>query len=150
MWKLVDDKAEDAGDVGGDIQVGAAWSRRLVWSDDVGRPLPIRADYTSDGTDVHNVYAVIDETWYAVDVNLERSEEDRPAPEDYYYDVQNQMWSCLCTDLDDVGGSEISSDYEYEYVNYIGFNTIERADEYAKQCATNARDDVYGAPENWK
>lgn len=148
MWKFTDDRADDAGDVGGDIQVGAAWSRRLVWSDDAGRPLAVGETATARG--MAPSYAVIDETWYAVDVNLERSEEDRPAPEDYYYDVQNQMWSCLCTDLDDVGGSEISSDYEYEYVNYIGFNTIERADEYAKQCATNARDDVYGAPENWK
>jgi hypothetical protein len=146
MWKFTDTSASDAGSVGGDIQVGAAWSRRLVWSDDAGNPLPIGVHADTNAP----VFAVIDDAWYAVDVNLERSEEDRPAPDDYYFDVQNQCWECTCTDLDDVGGTEITSEYQYTYVNDIGFDSQERADAYAKQCAENARDDVYGAPGPWK
>lgn len=143
VWKFTDERTDDAGSVGGDIQVGAAWSRRLVWSDDAGNPLAV----SNDGAPV---FAVIDTAYYAADINLDRAEEDRPAPEDYYFDIQNQWCGTLCTDLDDVGGSEVYCDYEYEYVNALGFPTAEAASDSAKYHATHVRADAFGEPENWE
>lgn len=143
MWKFADNGPEDAGSIGGDIQRGAAWSRRLIWSDEDGRPIPAQTSVFDGFTPL---YAVIDDTWYAVDV---KANDERDDDEPIIYDIQNQCWTCLCTDVEDSGGTEVASDYDYDYVNYLAIDTLERADEEAKRYAANARDDVYGNPENW-
>lgn len=143
MWKFADNGPEDAGSIGGDIQHGAAWSRQLIWSDEDGRPLALRVLGIHDDRDM---FAVIEDAWYAVDI---KDGDEREDDEPIIYDVQNQCWTCLCTDVEDPGGTEVTSDYEYDYVNYLAIDTLERADEEAKRYADNARDDVYGDPTNW-
>lgn len=149
MWKSIDAGPLDAGDVGGDIQRGAAWSRRFVWSDDNGRLLPVGQTESIPGA--VPVYAVIDENWYAVDVK-ETNEDDDETP---VYDVQNQTCFILCTDPDNAGNTEEWSDYQYEFANDIGFTTLEDANSEARACAANAaaflaaHPSIYGPPENW-
>lgn len=79
---------EDAGDVGGDVQVSDAISRRFI-------------EQREDGT-----FTVLDFTGYLASETGD-SDDTEPAH------VQVQVYYGRCTDLDDVGGTETSGDYRY-------------------------------------
>lgn len=98
----------DGGDVGGDAQVGIAPTRAF-------------AQKRADGT-----FTVITEYAYA-----ERIAEDRVA-DGYRYDVVNQTEVMHCRDLDDIGGTEITSETTYEHPGYFAYKTRRQAESYAR------------------
>lgn len=100
----------DGGAVGGDIQVGTAWSRRFARINE------------------ENNYEVKEVSIYAT--QEEGSEE---------FNVQRQIGTTICKDYTDPGSTEILSDYGYEDINYTGYNTLETADEFAKQQASSSQ-----------
>jgi hypothetical protein len=81
---------QDAGEIGGDIQMGAAWSRRFA----LRRP---------DGQ-----WAVITDSFYAAC----HDGVSGPVTDESELYVQNQIEWQVCTDLRDLGGTETWSDYE--------------------------------------
>ena len=102
---------EDAGDVGGDVQAGPAFSRRFVYGPVAGR------------------YLVMTEYTYASDwrqVGDEREDETT-----YAADEQTEL--LICTDLDDPGGTELDTRYEYGEGSMLGYETIEEATEEARR-----------------
>jgi hypothetical protein len=98
-WRETDpnDMYEDAGHVGGDVQVGPAYSRRFTFG-------PV------DGS-----YAAVTAYLYV------------EAGNDNRFSATTQTEFVLCTDLEDVGGSEIARDYTYE-VGHLTYDTAAEAD----------------------
>lgn len=143
MWHALDDEPMDAGDVGGDIQRGTAFARRFIWADEHGRPLPFKHWSSSE-----LVYALIEETYYAVDIK-ETDPDDEDA-EPIIYDIQNQTELMVCRDVEDPGSTETWCDYEYEYVGAMGFDSLERADAEARAYTARLSAEHYVShPANW-
>lgn len=80
----------NAGEVGGDIQIGPSYSRRYTFGPVGGR------------------YMIVEEYRYAANDAAYR---DSRAHE--YY-VQTQTMFLICTDLYDPGGSELDAEYVYD------------------------------------
>ncbi len=95
----------DSGDVGGDNAVGITPSRRF-------------AQLQTDGT-----WLLI--TDYAMPFVSDWNETPR------VYDIQNMTEVMVCRDLDDPGSSEITCDYEYEFVGERGYTNIREAERAA-------------------
>lgn len=97
-WKRDEISLFDSGTgMGGDNMVGIGYEARYHRQFD-------------DGT-----FAVITERYFVEDLNQTNNVE--PGDENYdpsRYGITNQTEFTHCSDLEDVGGSEISSDYEYE------------------------------------
>ncbi|MFE6966919.1 hypothetical protein ACFVAJ_17545 [Agromyces sp. NPDC057679] len=91
---------EHDGDIGGDNQVGGVVERRYHRQLD-------------DGT-----WSVITDSW----IVEQTGSEDEPR-----YSVTNRIEFLNCRDLEDVGGTEISSDYETEYVGLTDFVDLDEA-----------------------
>jgi hypothetical protein len=110
---------QDEGDIGGDIQMGAAWSRRFA----LRRP---------DGQ-----WAMITDSFYAAC----RDGVNGPVTDESELYVQNQIEWLVCTDLRDPGSTETWSDYEYEDEERVyRMDELKRVDERARIRA--ARKDV--------
>ena len=116
----IDRYRADGGDVGGDAQVGIA-------------PMRTFAQERADGT-----FTVITEYAYA-----ERIAEDR-VEDGYKYDVVNQTEIMHCRDLDDIGGSEITSETQYEHPGYFAYKTLREAESYARQYIRGLAIEHYG------
>jgi hypothetical protein len=125
----------DAGDVGGDVQAGPAISRRFQ-------------KQLADGN-----WAVVTEYAFA---SLQDGEEGKPvrpegAPwggdelENSYrqYDVTNMTEFLVCRDPEDAGGTEVWSDYTYDYPSATGFNTETAATEWATGFIKRLTTDLY-------
>jgi hypothetical protein len=109
----------DAGEIGGDIQMGAAWTRQFA----LRRP---------DGQ-----WAVITDSFYAAC----NDGVSGPVTDESELYVQNQIQWLVCTDLSDLGGTETWSDHEYEDEERVyRMDELERVDERARIRA--ARKDV--------
>lgn len=125
----IDRYRADGGDVGGDAQVGIA-------------PMRTFAQERADGT-----FTVITEYAYA-----ERIAEDR-IEDGYRYDVVNQTEIMHCRDLDDIGGSEITSETQYEHPGYFAHKTLRDAESYARRYIRGLSIEHYGwaevTPEGW-
>ena len=89
------------GDIGGDIQLSDAPGRRFVHQ-------------REDGT-----WDVITEAAYVVPGDQTAFDNGTFSGRKHGYGVQNQTEIMHCRDLEDVGGTEITCDYEYELVNYV-------------------------------
>lgn len=94
---------EDAGDVGGDAQVGPAYSRRF-WA---------------AGTEL---FELVEVYGYAA-----RDGEDAPLV------VQLQWGYSICSDRNDPGGTEQWADYLYEDVTVVGAGGVYLANELARE-----------------
>lgn len=101
-WIEVGTISLDDGSPGGDKQIGPASSRRFQLA-------------VEDGT-----FAVVTVYSYATreerNVDEEGNPTDEPVP---YLDVEEQTEFIICTDPDDPGGTEIWSEYEYDYPMYL-------------------------------
>jgi hypothetical protein len=115
----------DAGQIGGDRQLSAAPSRRFV--------LP-----REDGT-----YTVITESAYVVPGVDTHLEDFRPRI--HGYAVENVTEIMHCRDLEDVGGTEINCEYEYEIVNYTSISMKADALSVARQFILNLDAANYGS-----
>lgn len=122
----------DAGDVGGDSQVGPSTERVFSWAD-------------CGADDVGPIHAVISSYWYAEPADGGQYDPDNP-PEGY--GVANLAMFTLCRDLDDPGGSEIWSDIDY-YFDALVFETLERATDHAAYRARLETPDDYGDAALW-
>jgi hypothetical protein len=87
----------DEGDIGGDRQLSAAPGRRFIQS-------------LLDGT-----HLVVTEAAYVVP-GVDNGEDFRPRRDGYA--VENMTEYMHCSDLSDIGGSEITCDYTYDIINY--------------------------------
>ena len=93
-WISVSDVAEDAGDIGGDVQAGAAWSKRFVrWMPSVGK------------------WAVINDAYY---MRFSDDIEDENSNESKIDGVERQLEFMIVRDPNEAGDTEEWSDYEYE------------------------------------
>lgn len=79
----------------------------------------------------NGTFRVVDVAYYAVDLTA-RGEEHDP---DWPFDVEEQTWDAVVTDLTDPGGSEVTSDYMYDFPSATGFRTEEAAEAYAEGMA---------------
>jgi hypothetical protein len=77
---------EDAGDVGGDDQIGPAFARRFVNPDLPGRLVTVCTYVVRDDMDIRNGE----------------------------WDVEEQIEYLICADMSDPGGTETWSEYSYE------------------------------------
>lgn len=104
---IEDDKGliEDAGDVGGDIQVGPAFERRFI-NPELEVYLNPDSPRLPMGVTTDRHYALVTVQCYAT------KDEDDPSGE---YDVQERIEWLVCTDLDDPGGTEVWSDHKFEH-----------------------------------
>ncbi len=101
---------EDSGDVGGDFQAGPAFSRRFIFGPVCDR------------------YMVIEEYAYAEALDVDEEDERHGG-----YGASEMTMISICTDLDDVGGSEIAADVEYGEGGYLVHFRIEDATAAAKR-----------------
>ncbi|WNN95096.1 hypothetical protein SEA_MAGRITTE_145 [Microbacterium phage Magritte] len=120
----IDRYRADGGDVGGDAQAGIA-------------PMRTFAQERADGT-----FTVITEYAYA-----ERIPEDR-IEDGYRYDVVNQTEIMHCRDLDDIGGTEITSETQYEHPHMFAFTTLRDAESYARRFIRGLAIEHYGWIQN--
>lgn len=107
----------DAGDIAGDTQAGASYSRRYVFGPVEGRYLVVD-DYT---------YV---ERWGQLD-GVD------PDPE-YPYGVGEVTHYAVCTDPDEPGGTEVSADVQHGEGSVFGYKTAEEADEKARSMIRRA------------
>lgn len=133
-WKADGSGVMSDGSVGGDIQAGEAWSVRFV---------PAFEQPNADGE-----YAVVTEYWYATDDwsgNRDRWIQDiEPQGNDdeiehrwnHRFGVQCMIEFVLCKDLDDIGSTEVWSDYQY-YDDAL-YYSLERAQEESKSRAQSS------------
>lgn len=123
---------EDPGDIGGDVQAGAAHSRRFIrWMPSVSK------------------WAVINDAYYQIE-DERSSRVDGPL---YAHcngptvtGIDRQVELIICTDPADPGGTEEWADYVYE-----GVCTEPRRsdyDAYAKELATDSKAEDYPDPSN--
>jgi hypothetical protein len=49
------------------------------------------------------------------------------------YDVWNMTEIMHCRDMDDIGGTKIDCDYEYEFINYLAISTLRKAERLARK-----------------
>ena len=106
---------EDAGDVGGDVQAGPAFERRYIYGPVAGRYLIVTDyAYAADWTDYR-------------DYPAEEDGEERP----YVADEMTEL--LICTDLDDPGGTELDSRYDYGEGSMLGYETVEQATREARR-----------------
>lgn len=99
---------KDEGGIGGDIQLSVAPGRRFVHQ-------------RTDGT-----WDVITEAAYVIPGDIDAFMHGTFNAREHGYAVQAQVEIMHCRDLDDVGGTEIACDYEYEIVNaYVLHNMRE-------------------------
>ena len=125
LW--TDEGVAPGGTVGGD-GAGESISRRFH-------------QQLADGT-----YVAVESYWYPVNIG-ERFGEDR---EDAgMYDVENMTCVTVCTDIEDPGMSEISSEYTYDFPSYTSFPTEADAIAYSEQQAKNDDPGNYGDPKHW-
>lgn len=117
--------SRDEGDIGGDIQLSAAPGRRFVHQ-------------REDGT-----WDVITEAAYAVPGDQSAFDNGTWTARTHGYGVQNQTEIMHCRDLEDVGGTEITCDYEYELVNYTTISTKRDALAVARTFIRNLREEDY-------
>jgi hypothetical protein len=126
LW--LDEGVFTGGTVGGD-GAGEAVTRRFT-------------KRRADGT-----FAVVESAYYPVNVG-ERFGEDREDAAEF--DVENMTAATICTDLDDPGGTEVWSNYDYDFPGQRSFLTEHGATEYCTNMATNRESsDYYGDPEGW-
>lgn len=95
-----------------------AWSRRYTWK----RP---------DGP-----WAVVTFYYYPVDIEARNGED---APDAGKFDVEEQFELLICTDLDDPGGTELWSYYEYDSPHAVAFDSEEEARAW---CEGRAKSDL--------
>ncbi len=114
----------DEGQVGGDRQLSAAPGRRFVHE-------------REDGT-----FDVITEVAYVVPGVETHLEDFRPRI--HGYAVENMTEIMHCRDLEDVGGTEITCDYEYEIVNYTSLSSKADALSVARRFIRNLDASDYG------
>lgn len=101
---------EDAGDVGGDLQAGPAFSRRFIFGP------------------VEDNYMVIEEYAYAEELDVDE-DDDRHGG----FGASEMAMFTICTDLEDVGGSEVASDVHYGEGGYLVHDTVEKATAEARR-----------------
>lgn len=82
----------DEGDIGGDVQTGAAWTKRFV-------------RYVSR----HGLWAVINDSFYVADNDSSDS-----YAQQYRCWIENQTEIIVCTDPDAPGDTEIFTDYTHD------------------------------------
>lgn len=114
---------ENAGDVGGDIQVGPAWSVRYV-NDAKPRSL-------------------ITTSVYAVDHN---NDDPERRGEEYAWQAETEF--LVCTDPADPGGTELWSDLDYED-GYFGYETLPEAESEARKVAENLNTEQAASAHKW-
>lgn len=119
---------KDGGDVGGDYQLSGAPNRRF-------------AQELEDGT-----WHVIDEYAYVVPGDMNAFDRDEFSARSHGYSVQTQTMDLTCTDLEDVGGTEIhSGDVRYDIVA-TDFSNMRDALSAARQHILSlSADDYQGA-----
>lgn len=122
----IDKYFADAGDVGGDYQLGPARSRQFAQKRD-------------DGT-----YTVITEYAYTTPGNLSAFDAGEFYGRRHGYSVCNQTEIMHCRDLEDIGGSEIHSDIEYDDVPYMTIATKRDADALARTFIQRLSIEHYG------
>lgn len=106
-WQEQGELFEDAGDMGGDVQVGKAFNRRFINPDLPGRLVTV------------NVYPI------AGDGNNE--------PDLSEVDIECQVEYMICEDMDDPGGTEVWSDIKYDRdIDVLVSDSIEKAESAAK------------------
>lgn len=101
---------EDAGDVGGDLQAGPSFSRRFIFGP------------------VEGHYMVIEEYAYAEELDVDEDDERHGG-----FGASEMTMFTICTDLTDVGGSEIAADVSYGGGGYLVHDTVEQATAEAKR-----------------
>ena len=113
-WAEIGTIDHNAGDVGGDLQAGPAHSRQFFLK---------RED---------DLYSVV--TGYAfADFN-----ETTGA-----WDVCEMTEFIVCSDLEDIGGTEVDSNYTYEYPLYLAVGNGEEANRAAEKCAEGMSAFIY-------
>jgi hypothetical protein len=105
---------------GGDAQASDTYSRRFARQLDSG------------------LWSVITETYYVID------------PREMFgphvgrgWDIENQTEFIICRDLDDVGGTEVTSDYQTEHPLYTFVRTKRDAVKTARTMAENTTPGYY-------
>ena len=98
----------EAGDVGGDNQIGEAFNRRFYHPDKPGRLITV------------SVYAV--------------NYENDAVEGGYELGIEEQIERMICRDIEDPGSTEEDCGYEYNAVDdYATFKSVEEAAIYAKK-----------------
>lgn len=117
--------SKDEGEIGGDIQLSAAPGRRFVHE-------------REDGT-----FDVITEYAYVIPGDESAFGDGTFSGRKHGYSVQNQTEIMHCRDLDDVGGTEITCDYEYEEISHTTLRTKRDALSVARQFIRSLRAEYY-------
>lgn len=94
-----------------------------------------------DGT-----YAVVTSYYYPVNIGERWGEEREDAAA---FDVENMTIATICTDVDDVGGTEVTSEIDYDFPAYCSFLLEADAITYAEGAARGERAVMYGEPSDW-
>ena len=119
-WISVSDVVEDAGDIGGDVQAGPAWSRKFIrWMPNVGK------------------WAVINDAYYAAYDNPNFDSDKAVA-------IERQIETMIVGDPGQPGDTEEWSDYTYETVSTEPLRND--YDAYAKELAADSKAEDYPDP----
>lgn len=110
MW--TDEGTDLGGTVGGD-GAGESWSRRFTKRND-------------DGT-----FAVITSYYYPVNIGERYSEDERE--DAALFDVENMTEFLVCTSLEDPGGTEVWTRYDYSAPCDFAFDTEAEAFAYCER-----------------
>lgn len=164
MARWIDDGegVQPGGDVGGDVQVTEAFSRRFLLADDDG---VVRGRAHTDHGDprhgslganaTETLYSQVTMIWYGVARLTEDSELDLDSDGEPVIWIQEQVETMVCTDLEDPGGTERKCEYEYHDHDRF-FPNYELAEDGARTMATNYtaelanRDMVWDGLANWE
>ena len=122
-WHLDGKGIIDGGDVGGDIQVGTAWSVRYIRDDMPGSLITV------------NVYAV-------------DHDNDNPDRRGEEFAIQTQTEFMVCADPSDPGGTEIWSDLDYED-GVFAYETLAEAETAAREAAENDNTEAAASAQGW-
>lgn len=142
------------GSVCGDYSLGAEPSNRAVWQVGPDRFVTVTETYFVTGRRDSDAWDLdpndVDDALAAVAAWDETPEDDRTgdAPEPVRFSVDGQTEWILCTDPDDPGGTEITSDYEYDAGSVLYYETVESAEREARRLA-RAFDPADYSPEYW-
>lgn len=110
---------EGGGPIGGDVQVSDQWSVRF---------LP--TDQPADGR-----FAMVTSYWFVDNYDDDTLPVEFDDQESKTYGIQNVTEFLICTDLDNPGGTEVWSDYQYDTDDPRSFDTIEAAEQAAETAA---------------
>jgi len=129
-WKEIGTLIADAGDIGGDPQSGPSYSRRFQLEREDG----LFANITTYAYATTEHREVDDDGFETGEVSYE--EDPDYILYNTYYGFTDQVEYLICTDPEDLGGTEVNSDYTYnEDTHVLTIATREDADQLARKSA---------------